>query len=205
MTPTKQELVAAWLPRQPWYQGPGDGSAVTPVGGFRLDDPAGEVGMELMIVSVSGGDEAVVYHLPMTYRGAPLEGDAGLIGTSEHGVLGRRWITDAVHDPVFVGVLLAFLRGETWAQHRTESDTPDARYAPRLDLTGLVPAGGAADEADGTVVPVRDGAGTPYRLRIVRVLGTGDVGDDSAPGAVTGEWTDPDGAAARGPLVVVEA
>jgi hypothetical protein len=44
------------------------------------------------------------YLVPMTYRGSPLEGgEAALIGTSQHGVLGPRWIYDGTR----VGVLLA--------------------------------------------------------------------------------------------------
>ena len=39
----------------------------------------------------------------MTYRSGPLDGaDDALIGTSEHGVLGTRWIYDAAYDPVAV-------------------------------------------------------------------------------------------------------
>ena len=45
-----------------------------------------------MLVSDADG---TTYVVPMTYRGAPLAGaDEALIGTSEHGVLGRRWIYD---------------------------------------------------------------------------------------------------------------
>lgn len=34
------------------------------------------------------------YHVPMAYRGAPLPGaEHALVGTSRHGVLGKRWIS----------------------------------------------------------------------------------------------------------------
>ena len=52
-----------------------------------------------MLVAVGDGP---VYQVPMTYRGMPLDGaDAFLIGTTDHSVLGRRWVYDACGDPVF--------------------------------------------------------------------------------------------------------
>lgn len=89
LKPTKLELLADWLPKQPWYQGAGT-PELTKAGGFRLDDPAGEVGIEFMAATDTSGPEPVTYHVPMAYRGAPLEGapDDALIGTTEHGVLG---------------------------------------------------------------------------------------------------------------------
>ncbi|MGQ4271429.1 maltokinase N-terminal cap-like domain-containing protein [Nocardiopsis changdeensis] len=68
MTPTKLELLQTWLPAQPWYAGERPDPAKA--GGFRLDDPQGEVGIEFMVVT----DGAAAYHVPLTYRGAPLEG-----------------------------------------------------------------------------------------------------------------------------------
>jgi hypothetical protein len=41
MSPTKLELLAAWLPGQPWYIGTGRAPDLARVGGFRLDDPRG--------------------------------------------------------------------------------------------------------------------------------------------------------------------
>lgn len=42
-TPPKSELIAGWIHVQPW--GPAAGGPVEMLGGFHLDDPAGEVGM----------------------------------------------------------------------------------------------------------------------------------------------------------------
>lgn len=101
MSPSKLELLAAWLPSQTWFAG--DPSALVSLGGFRLDDPAGEVGLEGILLTA--GDETV-YYVPLSYRGAPLEGGEDfLVGTSEHGVLGTRWISDAAGDPVYRAVL----------------------------------------------------------------------------------------------------
>jgi hypothetical protein len=124
MRPTKLDLLTDWLPAQPWYQGEPT-AELTRAGGFRLDDPEGEVGIEFMIVTASGAGTAV-YLLPLTYRGAPLHGaEQALIGTSEHGVLGTRWIYDGTQDPVLLAQLASLLRGEAVAQAQSESNTPD--------------------------------------------------------------------------------
>ncbi|MEC3917619.1 maltokinase N-terminal cap-like domain-containing protein [Nocardia sp. CDC160] len=127
--PGKLELLTRWLPTRPWYTGAGS-PALTKSGGFRLDDPDGEVGIELMVVTDTEpgapGDEPVVYLVPMTYRGAPVEGlDHALIGTAEHGVLGPRWFYDAAYDTVFIEQAAQLLTGKAIAQDQNTSDTPD--------------------------------------------------------------------------------
>jgi hypothetical protein len=102
MQPGKPELLTGWLPAQPWYAGPERRDLIR-AGSFRLDDPAGEVGIELMLIADVSGEEPAVYHVPLTYRGAALAGaEAALNGTSEHGVLGTRWVYDGTGDPVLI-------------------------------------------------------------------------------------------------------
>src|SRR4051812_3570327 len=111
MTPTKLELLTGWPPSRPWYAGGAESLAKG--GGFRLDDPAGQVGLEVMLVRAG----AVTYCVPMTYRGAPLAAaEQALIGTSEHGVLGTRWVYDGPHDPVLVAQLVALVQGRAEPQ-----------------------------------------------------------------------------------------
>ena len=101
LTPNKLELIRAWLPGQAWFSG--DASDLALAGQFRFVDPAGAVGVQVMLVT-SGG---VLYQVPLTYRGAPLAGgEDALIGTMEHSVLGTRWTYDAMADPVFANELL---------------------------------------------------------------------------------------------------
>jgi len=110
LTPSKLELLTDWLPAQPWYLDRGRAPDLAKAGGFRLDDPLGEVGIEFMVVTDGSDDQAVSYLAPMTYRASALAGaDGALIGTTEHGVLGRRWVYDGISDPVLVGQLVALV------------------------------------------------------------------------------------------------
>jgi len=105
LKPTKQELVAASLDRE----GLGGAGDVEMLGSYRFDDPAGEVGVEALLVRRSGK----VFHLPVTYRGAPLNGaEAHLVATLEHSVLGRRWVYAAAGDPVALACYAAALAGQ---------------------------------------------------------------------------------------------
>ncbi|MBT2533057.1 hypothetical protein J7E83_13185 [Arthrobacter sp. ISL-48] len=88
LNPSKIELLRMWLPNQPWF-GEGEPTDLRRLGSFRFDDPDGEVGIETLLITSKGA----VFQVPLTYRDTPLqEAEASLIGTSEHSVLGRRWV-----------------------------------------------------------------------------------------------------------------
>ncbi|MFD3694775.1 1,4-alpha-glucan branching protein [Streptomyces sp. NPDC058646] len=206
MSPGKLELLTGWLPSRPWYQGAeGAVPQLAKAGGFRLDDPEGEVGIEFMVVTDGSGDAPIAYLVPVTYRGAPLKGaEEGLIGTSEHGVLGRRWIYDGAHDPVLVEQLLALMAGRTTAQDQNASDAPDPTVEVRTEGEGvpedLTGPGEVADTAGATVVTVgrASGAGPVLRLTVTRVLGPGAAAADGLLGQVLAGWSAPDGTGERG-------
>lgn len=102
LTPTKSELLAAWVPEQPW--GPPPGVATELVGAYRFDDPEGRVGMEMHLLRA--GD--AVLHVPLTYRDEPLAGaEAALITQMHHSALGTRWVYDGLRDPSLVVMLAA--------------------------------------------------------------------------------------------------
>ncbi|MBV1780261.1 hypothetical protein KRR55_14180 [Paeniglutamicibacter sp. ABSL32-1] len=152
MVPTKKELIGAWLPLQPWFAGDREPVLET-VGGFRLDDPAGEVGMEFIIVTDTASPEPVTYHVPLSYRGAPLPGgESFLLGTSEHGVLGKRWIYDGEGDLVWQAQVRALLAGDVEAQHQNISHTLEP-------LVGVHPAapepGAGARHGDREIAVIR--------------------------------------------------
>ncbi|MCU1643802.1 MAG: hypothetical protein JWN03_4077 [Nocardia sp.] len=205
MVPGKLELLAAWLPTRAWYTG-GAQPQLAKAGGFRLDDPAGAVGIEVMVVSDSSGARPVTYLVPMTYRGEPLPDAAdALIGTSEHGVLGTRWLYDATHDPVFVEQVVRLLAAQAQPQAQSESDTPDPTVTVRAAEIPFPAAGfsgssvlDAARWTDiapaGTEVPV---------LRLHRILGDELPADLYA--WVEAPWSSPDGEISRGVFVSTQA
>jgi len=132
LNPSKLELLRGWLPAQPWYLGTGREPDLAKAGGFRLDDPQGEVGIEFMVVTDGPGDRAITYQVPLTYRPRAIAGaSGGLIGTAEHGVLGRRWIYDGARDPVLVAQLIALIQGEAEPQAQNASNTPAHRADPQ--------------------------------------------------------------------------
>ncbi|NYI05338.1 maltokinase N-terminal cap-like domain-containing protein [Allostreptomyces psammosilenae] len=204
--PTKLELLTSWLPSRPWYSGAGE-PQLAKAGGFRLDDPQGEVGIEFMVVTDTSGTHPVSYLVPLTYRGAPLDGaEHALVGTMEHGVLGRRWAYDGCHDPVLVAQLLALIEGRAEAQDQNTSDTPDREVARSYTGDHATPADfttSAADDHEGTELPAPHGT----TLRVHRVLRpTPDHAPVPPPGAtghVAGSWQLPDGTRARGLFAVL--
>ncbi|WP_030581369.1 maltokinase N-terminal cap-like domain-containing protein [Streptomyces anulatus] len=184
MTPTKLELITGWLPKQSWYVGGAGTPDLVKAGGFRLDDPEGAVGIEFMVVvDVAAAQEPVAYLVPLGYRGAALEGVPGeaLIGTSEHGVLGTRWVYDGAHDPVVLAQLSALLRGEATPQHQSLSDTLD----PTVTVHGTGPGHDHGSD-----------------VRISRVLRPTEAEQGPSVRLVAG-WTWPDGTAARGVFAAV--
>ena len=160
LTPSKLELITCWLDTQSW----GGTGEVSVLGAYRFDDPDGEVGFEGHLVS----RDDVAMHVPLTYRGAPLDDlDAMLVGRMRHSVLGERFIYDATTDPVAIGCLVRALRG----------DQDPARYELRIgdevvgeiepSLTIQLAQGPASESPIGCVIiPLADGA----ELRVAQVL-----------------------------------
>jgi hypothetical protein len=178
LVPSKLELLTAWLPQQDWYAGEPTGPSLARAGGFRLDDPAGEVGVEFLVARDDAARPVTAYLVPMTYRGSPLAtGDAALIGTAEHGVLGPRWIYDGTSDPVLLEQLAELIRGRVRAQAQSQSNTPDA-----------------------TVHATPAAAAPGQRLSICfarRLSPAADSAVRPGTGEVTGLWTTADGTLVR--------
>jgi len=138
LQPTKLELLSSWLPGRPWYAGPAGEPRL--VAAYRFDDPADAVGIETMLVQVGDGP---VHQVPLTYRDAPLaDGDALLLGTSEHSVLGKRWVYDGTGDPVYAAALASAVLGNTGqADQFIQVDDGLERREPSMAI-----ASGAAGE-----------------------------------------------------------
>ncbi|MFY1633843.1 CG0192-related protein [Solwaraspora sp. WMMB335] len=191
LRPTKLELLAAWLPGRDWW--PGRSTAdLERVAGYRFDDPAGDVGMETILVRAETGP---VLQVPLTYRGAPLDGgDAWLVGTMDHSALGPRWVYDACGDPVYAAALAgAILADAGQAQEYFEVDGVREIRPLSMDITGSATTGSgttgaavpAAVPAVGTVSRIVDGDPTlivteRVELTVLRRL-------DGQPGRRNGE------------------
>lgn len=177
--PTKLELLDAWAPTQPWFEG-APGAGLTLVASFRCDDPDGEVGIETLFVRASDGP---LLQVPLTYRGAPLEGgDAWLITTMEHSVLGRRWVYDAEGDPVYRAALATTVfTGGREADQYVEADGATVMRESTATVVGsgsdaTVPAGEVS--IDVVRVPDTDTPDLP------------PAADGARTGVLTGTWTD---------------
>ncbi|MFE7402598.1 1,4-alpha-glucan branching protein [Streptomyces sp. NPDC057557] len=206
LTPTKLELLTTWLPEQPWYRGTsGQQPELVKSGGFRLDDPEGEVGIEFMAVTDTSGDQPVTYQVPFSYRGAPVPGaDAALIGTTEHGELGQRWVYDGTRDPVLVAQLFALIVGKAEPQMQSTSHTPDpsvTAWFAESGATAAIADTAATDDPGGTDLIVRTAAdGRRLAIHINRVLqpgGRDTEGQAAVLGHVTAGWPLPDGTSSR--------
>ncbi len=117
ITPSKPELVERWLRATAIA---GESAPIEHVGSFRFDDPLGEVGMETFLANVDG----TLVQVPLTYRGSTLPGaGAALVGTTEHSVLGTRWVYDGLGDPLYPVMLAAVtMTGQGEALGMVEDD-----------------------------------------------------------------------------------
>lgn len=139
LRPSKLELLSSWLPTRPWFPRP-PGSDLEVAGAYRFDDPAGEVGIETLLVR--SGD--AVHQVPVTYRGAPVPGaEEALVGTMEHSALGSRWVYDGLRDEVYLSALAAaVLTGGDQAELLVQVDGQVERREPTVQLScsGCAPA-----------------------------------------------------------------
>ncbi len=142
------------------------GGLVEVLGSYRLDDPAGEVGVEAFVVRRG----AQLQHVVFTYRGAPLEvGEARLVNTMEHSELGQRWVYDGTTDPVAVDCFRRAVLGEQ-KQALLELWEDGRMVGTREPTVRLIARAGAS--ADGAT------------MRIVRNLGDAITGP-----ALVANWT----------------
>lgn len=114
------------------------GGVITLLGSYRLVDPAGEVGIEVLVGRDSDGRIA---QLPLSYRDSELDPQHTLT-EMEHSVLGRRWVSNALGDPVAVEQLIrTILTGDDGAEFSDGT-------TPVLDILG------SGDNTDVTVSEV---------------------------------------------------
>lgn len=188
LSPSKLDLLACWLDRQPWA---GSGGELERLGTYRFDDPVGEVGIEGFLLRRG----AETLHVVLTYRGAPLNSaDDWLIGTMEHSVLGTRWVYDGIGDPVSQDALRRALRGEqdqAILEVHDDAGTVVQRLEPEVrvstvvadDVGAAAPASVSAEDGfavagsgeDRLLVARTPSASGPGRRRLVATWADGEA------------------------------
>lgn len=188
LSPSKSEALAAWLPEQAW-SGVGAGAPLEVVGQFRFDDPAGEVGVEVLLVRT---DDGRVLQAPLTYRDAPLRGaEAFLVTEMDHSVLGRRWVYDAVGDPVHADVLR---RAIVTGGHEAELELTNGAGSRAKDAwvrgSGSAPDSPTVSSVRATTADTVTSIATDHgTIVIARVVGTPLPGGET----LEGTWADRSG------------
>ena len=189
ITPTKLEIARQWLTATDWFDGDADALKMGSRYSYRFDDPAGEVGVEVLLVA----DGERVLQVPLTYRSEELpEAEAFFLTHMEHSVLGRRWIYDGAGDPVLAGALVtAALTGARQQDFEVEVDGQTQVFPAVVQVhgtgtgvAGLAPPLIAGVERDGSTTRVQTAEGV---LVLPHVAGDLELGD--RPGLV-GSWPD---------------
>jgi len=191
LTPSKIELLQAWVPHQPWL-GEADATTVEAVGAYRFDDPDGEVGMETHLLRTADGQ---ILQVPVTYRGSPVAGaDSSLIATMQHSVLGERWVYDACSDPVYVRALAtAVLSGGTQAELDVVTDAGLERRQATTRVSGsgsdhsaIPPIASVSHSSAGTMTFIR---ALHLELTLVRAIDSdGESSVRGGPQRLVGTW-----------------
>lgn len=167
LSPSKEDIAARYA------------GIVSLLGSYRLVDPEDVVGIEVLV----GADiDGRTVQLPVTYRPSEISPEHTL-AEMDHSVLGRRWVSNALGDPVAVAQLIrTILEGDDGA---TRSDGVPAV----LNLRGSgeqekVEVGDVEfyevtrQRAVGTVM--LDGRVRSFQLRVPHLLRRKDSGGTSA-------------------------
>jgi len=220
-------LLGPWLAEQRWYVAKGyDVAPPERLGGLRLVEDDGRVGVEVHLVAVRGADGVpVTYQVPLSYHTVEQPHLAhALVGRFDHPDLGVRWIYDGPHDLVFVQALLRLLDGGEATSARgaggplDEEDPPTARAVGVRQRVAPPPSGPAqvlrGEQSNTSIIVDRDGP-DPMIVKLFRVLQPGtnpDVvvqsrlaagGCERVPhpvGWIEGTWAAPDGVTVTGHL-----
>ena len=179
------EVLPEWMARQRWYAGKGSVPLLRRIGGVRLEDPAGEVGIDVHLLLDESGRTPTTYQVPLTSRRAPLAGaEHALVGTveastrdqqSQDGQQGTRYVYDAPHDPVFVTALLGLILDQGTA---TSQEQPGAHGEP--SCPSVVSGHRIGTAPPGRVLASRVLSGEQSNTSVILDL-VDDLGDPSKP------------------------
>ena len=214
LTPSFAEFLPAWVAEQRWYPGKGRRPVLRRVGGLRLQDPEGEVGIEVHLVAEDSGSGTSIYQLPFTYRAEPLPGaEHALVAHSHHSQLGDRWVYDGPHDPAYTAALLRLVLEQARVESDWGADNGNAtgHRQPGVEVGRMSSSRVLRGEQSNTsiIFEMVDADGrptTPLICKVFRALHDGDnpdvvvqsalasAGSRLVPqpvGHVSGQWPDP--------------
>lgn len=171
LNPGKLDAISIWLKEQDWAKDVDlDRSPLEAVSSYRFDDPNGEVGVEIHIVA--SGDR--VFQVPVTYRGAPLEGaEDFFLSEMTHSILGRRWVYAGIGDPVFQQCLDATITSAESSAVQYQVDDDGRRVEEITEVAQVVGTGHLA--------------GAPA-VEVVDELDVHEAVDTSKRGLLLGTW-----------------
>ncbi|WP_114907107.1 1,4-alpha-glucan branching protein GlgB [Ornithinimicrobium murale] len=190
LTPSFAEFLPTWVASQRWFTGKGRTPSLRRVGGYRLEDPAGEVGIEIHLVVDESGPAPVTYHVPLTYRSAAdPELHTALVATTEHSELGTRWVYDGCHDPVYVQALADLMHSGATVSgdadtELTGSATTTRSQGPRPLVRRSAVLVGEQSNTSIIVETGEPGQSAPVIIKVFRVLQPGENPDVAVQSAL---------------------
>lgn len=213
LTPPFAEFLPAWVAEQRWYPGKGRRPALRRVGGLRLQDPDGEVGIEVHLVADDTAAGTSIYQLPFTYRAQPLPGaEHALVAHTRHSLLGDRWVYDGPHDPAYTQALLRLVleEGTVESDWGAEGGTATGHRQPGTTVGRMAASRVLRGEQSNTsivfdMVDEHGEPATPVICKVFRALQDGEnpdvvvqsalasAGSDLVPqpvGHLSGDWPD---------------
>jgi maltokinase len=185
------DALLAWIPRQRWYAGKGQGASLSRRGGWHIVSDDAEILTYYVLDRQPSG--ATLYQVPVTRRGIPIP-NGSPIWHDESG-----YFYDAPHDPAYVTAILDLIATESEAGGTRGHRQPGA--APVRVVESAVLKG----EQSNTSIICRIEDGSPIILKVFRALHAGDNPDvvlqsaisatgstlvPTSVGYVSGEWPD---------------
>jgi trehalose synthase-fused probable maltokinase len=157
------DALLAWIPRQRWYAGKGQGASLTQRGGWTVTRDTAEIRTYYALDRQPSG--ATLYQVPVTRRSVPLDG-LRPIWQDDNG-----YHYDAPHDPAYAAAVLELIASEAEAGGTRGHRQPGAR--PVTVTTSSVLTG----EQSNTSIICRTVSGSPIILKVFRAMHAGDNPD----------------------------
>ncbi len=229
LSPSIPSFLPPWVAQQRWYAGKGRIPALRRIGGLQLQDPAGQVDIDIHLLVDESAATPTTYQVPVTSRNAALPGaEHALVATIQDGRLGTRYLYDAPHDPVYAAELLRLMldEGTTTSDRTQDSAVAWGHRVATADPGQLMTSHVMTGEQSNTsiILDLVDGLHAPSNpliCKLFRVLHHGEnpdvvvqstlaeAGSRQVPnpvGNVSGQWPDADapGGVARGHLAFAQ-